>query len=175
MTYSDLQIVNESLKTTNIKGKNYIEVNERIKAFRQLFPNGSIQTELLKCEDGMCIVKATIVNEDKYILGTGIAYEKEGSSFINATSYIENCETSAVGRALGMVGIGIDTSVASYEEVSNAIVQQDDSKPIQQKQIDLIAKLCEETGNDLPDDINDWSKGKGDRAIQKLMSKRDKK
>ena len=49
---------------------------------------------------------------------------KENSSFINKTSYIENCETSAVGRALGMAGIGIDTAVASAEEVQNAINNQ---------------------------------------------------
>jgi hypothetical protein len=57
-------------------------------------------------------------------LATGYAQEKESSSFINKTSYIENCETSAVGRALGFCGFGIDVSVASYEEVANAINNQ---------------------------------------------------
>ena len=60
------------------------------------------------------------------MLGTGMAYEREGSSNINKTSYIENCETSAVGRALGMAGLGINTAVASSEEVQNAIKQQED-------------------------------------------------
>ena len=54
------------------------------------------------------------------------AYEKEGSTFINKTSYIENCETSAVGRALGFLGIGIDGSVASADEVKTAILNQSD-------------------------------------------------
>ncbi len=58
------------------------------------------------------------------LLGTGTAYEKENSSFINKTSYIENCETSAVGRALGMAGFGIDTSIRSAEEMQNADLQQ---------------------------------------------------
>ena len=57
-----------------------------------------------------------------------MAYEKEGSTFINKTSYIENCETSAWGRALGNLGIGIDTSIASAEEVQNAVLNQSPKK-----------------------------------------------
>ena len=129
MLFKDLVAVNATIKKTAIKGKEYAEVNERIKAFRQLFPNGTITTEIIdmRLDDkgkGVVVIKATALNEQGAILGTGHAYEKEGSSFINATSYIENAETSAVGRALGMLGIGIDTSIASYEEVANAIEQQ---------------------------------------------------
>lgn len=122
--YLDLAIANETIGTIDIKGKEYSEVNQRIKAFRMICPNGAIETELLSNNDGMVIMKATIKDEKGNILGTGTAYERENSSFINKTSYIENCETSAVGRALGMLGIGIDTSVASYEEVANAIQNQ---------------------------------------------------
>ena len=128
MTYDELVKVNAEIKTTDIKGKNYAEVNERIKAFRKLYPNGTISTEIISHEGGVVIFKAIATNEDGSILGTGHAYEKEGSTFINKTSYIENAETSAVGRCLGMVGIGIDTSVASYEEVANAVAQQNDKK-----------------------------------------------
>jgi len=63
------------------------------------------------------------------ILAQGIAQEEKASSYINKSSYVENCETSAWGRALGNFGIGIDTSVASYEEVSNAILNQDTTTP----------------------------------------------
>ena len=129
MTYDELVKANSTIKTTDIKGKAYAEVNERIKAFRQLFPNGTIATEIVSCEGGVVIIKATATNEDGSILATGHAYEKENSTFINKTSYIENAETSAVGRCLGMIGIGIDTSVASYEEVANAVAQQEDKKP----------------------------------------------
>ena len=129
MTYDELVKANSTIKTTDIKGKAYAEVNERIKAFRQLFPNGTIATEIVSCEGGVVIIKATATNEDGSILATGHAYEKENSTFINKTSYIENAETSAVGRCLGMIGIGIDTSVASYEEVANAVAQQEEKKP----------------------------------------------
>lgn len=124
MKYLDLAIANEQIKTTDIKGKEYAEVNERIKVFRMLYPQGSINTEMLSNKDGICIFRAIVRDELGNILGTGTAYEKEDSSFINKTSYIENCETSAVGRALGMCGIGINTSVASAEEVQNAINNQ---------------------------------------------------
>ena len=111
----------------------YAEVNQRIKAFRMLYPEGTIETEILQQdsfkflneETNVIVMKATIKNQEGKILGTGHAYEKENSTFINRTSYIENCETSAVGRALAMCGIGIDTSVASAEEVTNAINNQE--------------------------------------------------
>ena len=130
--FEDIQKANETIKTTDIKGKNYAEVNQRIKAFRMVYPTGTIETKLVSNENGVCIFKAVVgfldENQNMIILGTGNAYEKEGSSFINKTSYIENCETSAVGRALGMAGFGIDVSIASAEEVQNAIQQQDDIK-----------------------------------------------
>ena len=122
-TYLDIAIVNESIIPVDIKGKSYSEVNQRIKAFRMLYPNGFIRTHIISNENGVVVMAAEVGIDDK-VLATGTAYEKEDSSFINKTSYIENCETSAVGRALGMLGIGIDVSVASYEEVANAINNQ---------------------------------------------------
>ena len=125
--YLDLAIANEQIKTTDIKGKDYAEVNQRIKAFRMVYPQGIIETEMLSNENGICVFKASVgYREDGeiYKLATGTAYEKEDSSFINKTSYIENCETSAIGRALGIAGFGIDVSVASAEEVQNAINNQ---------------------------------------------------
>lgn len=145
VTFQDIDNANKLLSTTDIKGKSYIEVNQRIKAFRMVYPTGTIQTEMLSNENGVCIFKATVGNEN-VILGTGTAYEKENSSFINKTSYIENCETSAVGRALGMAGFGIDTSIASAEEVQNAIMQQDDDKVIDKTKVDALNKSIENAG-----------------------------
>ena len=139
MTFEDIQKANDTIntvviekkdkKTGRVIAKDYAEVNQRIKAFRQCYPEGFIRTQMLSNEDGVCVFRAEVGYYDSgivsIILGTGTAYEKETSSFINQTSYIENCETSAVGRALGMCGFGIDTSVASYEEVANAIKNQE--------------------------------------------------
>lgn len=143
ITFEAIQKANESIKTTDIKGKDYAEVNQRIKAFRMIYPQGSIETELINNENGVCIFKALVKNEEGNILGSGTAYEKEGSSFINKTSYIENCETSAVGRALGMAGFGIDTSVASFEEVANAVQQQEENKRISNMQEEALDKAIE--------------------------------
>ena len=137
ITFEDIKKANESIITTDIKGKDYAEVNQRIKAFRMCFPEGSIKTEIVSLENGVVTMKATVLN-GLFVLATGTAQEKESSSFINKTSFIENCETSAVGRALGFCGFGIDTSVASYEEVANAIENQKEKKP------SLDAKLLEE-------------------------------
>ena len=123
ITFDDIQKANESIVTTDIKGKEYAEVNQRIKAFRMVYPTGTIETKMISNENGVCIFKAVIFAGGN-ILATGTAYEKENSTFINKTSYIENCETSAVGRALGIAGFGIDTSVASAEEVQNAMANQ---------------------------------------------------
>ena len=125
ITFEQIKNANESIKTIDVKGKGYAEVNQRIKAFRMCYPNGSISTEILSLDGGIVTMRATVCNEEGQVLGTGTAQEKETSSFINKTSYIENCETSAVGRALGMCGFGIDTSVASAEEVQNAIYNQE--------------------------------------------------
>lgn len=129
MKFEDIKRINETLKTTDVKGRPYVEVNERIKAFRMLYPEGTIITEILDLTDGVVTMRAT-VSVDGKVLGTGHAQEKESSSFINKTSFVENCETSAVGRALGMIGIGIDTSVASAEEVENAILNQTKEKHV---------------------------------------------
>ena len=137
MDWQSLVKANAAIRTTNIKGKEYAEVNQRVKAFRTLYPEGFITTEILCREGGLCIIKATVgyyADGKSVILATGTAYEKEGSSQINRTSYIENCETSAVGRALGMAGFGIDTSIASADEMNNALLQQntnDVQKPVQ--------------------------------------------
>lgn len=139
--YEAIRKANETIKTKAIQGKEYAEVNQRIKAFRMCCPNGTITTEMVSNENGVCIFRAMVADGEN-VLGTGTAYEKEGSSFINKTSYIENCETSAVGRALGMAGFGIDTSVASAEEVQNAVENQADKeeRKATPKQIEILAK-----------------------------------
>ena len=113
------------MKGINIKGKNYIMVNERIKFFRENYKGWSLTSELVHIEDDMCIIKATITDENGMVKATGYAQEDRTSSMINKTSFVENCETSAWGRALGNLGIGIDDSIASAEEVDMAIKKQE--------------------------------------------------
>lgn len=146
VTFEDIQKANDSIRTTDIKGKEYAEVNQRIKAFRMVHPTGTIKNEMLRNESGVCIFQTQVYDESGKLLATGTAYEKEGSSFINKTSYIENCETSAVGRALGMCGFGIDTSIASAEEVENAQLQQEAEKIVDKIKINALKQAIEKAG-----------------------------
>lgn len=118
---------NYKFKTTNIRGKQYVEVNERIKFFRQedQYKNWGIHTEFPMLTDAECLCRASIVDADGHTIAVGHAHEVKTASNINKTSYVENCETSAVGRALAMLGIGIDASIASANEVQDAIAKQD--------------------------------------------------
>ena len=110
------------MKTIEIHGKEYVMVHERIKHFREKYPNYSLTTEILKIEDGFCLMKAKVIDENETILATGHASEKQESSYINKTSYIENCETSAWGRALANFGIGINAGIASADELRNKLL-----------------------------------------------------
>lgn len=134
----------------------YVQVNERIEKFYEKYPEGSIQTEIQSIVDGVVIFKAYAYRDREDTRpATGHAYEKENSSFINKTSYIENCETSAVGRALAMLGFEIKKSIASKEEVENAKLQQQPAK-ISSQQLDILLKLLVD-------------KGITDEAVQKTM------
>lgn len=131
------------LKTVNIKGKEYVEVNERLKAFRTMpeYKGYSLESEVIALENGVITIKAIIKDDKGIVKATGLAQEKESSSFINKTSFVENCETSAWGRALGNLGIGIDTSVASAEEVENAINNQNPKEPTINNDQDIFEGL----------------------------------
>lgn len=124
ITIEGIKKANESIKTIEVKGKAYACVPARVAAFREMCPDGCISTEIISMADGVVTMMTTVKDETGRVLATGMAQEKEASSYINKTSYIENCETSAIGRALGMIGIGSDASVASAEEVATAINNQ---------------------------------------------------
>ena len=123
---------NYKFKTTNIRGKQYVEVNERIKFFRQekKYDGWGIRTEFPIIDDTQCLCLCTITTPDGNVVAQGHAHEEKGSSNINKTSYVENCETSAVGRALAILGIGIDTAIASANEVQDAIAKQETSTDV---------------------------------------------
>lgn len=146
MVYKDLEQVNAEISFVDIKGKKYADVANRVKAFRKLFPNGCISTRIISIENGVCVMCAECRDENGNVVSTGHAYEKEDSSFINKTSYIENCETSAVGRALGFIGIGVENDIASAQEVLNAEQQQAAEKPITKVMVTALEKKCKNDG-----------------------------
>lgn len=116
MDYKNIAQANSEIKTMDIKGKNYCPVNERILAFKKVYAEGSIITEIIEKADDSVLMIAKVYDGDK-LLATGHAMEnKQGN--VNILSMIENCETSAVGRALGMAGFGVDKGIASEQEMN---------------------------------------------------------
>ncbi len=105
-----------------IHNKEYITVAERIAVFREEHPDWTILTEIVSANEDRVVMKAAISDHER-ILATGYAEEVRASSQINRTSALENCETSAVGRALAFLGLA-GTEIASADEVASAIRQQ---------------------------------------------------
>ena len=107
----------------NIKGKEYATVASRVEIFRKHFPLYSITTELIADDEQRVVMKAEIKDENNRILADGYSEEIRGEGLINTTSAIENCQTSAIGRALAAFGL-IGGEYASSFEVENAISKQ---------------------------------------------------
>lgn len=189
ITFEDIQKANETIKPISIERKDketgkkivkkYAEVNQRIKAFRMVYPVGTIETEILKDDDNVCMVRASIYNGD-ILLATATAREEKTASFINKTNYVENCETSAVGRALGMCGFGIDVSVASAEEIQNSIqkqekIEKESNLPMTEEQMFMIANLEGKYKDQLRKfynkDILDLTREEAETSINSLKAK----
>ena len=204
ITYEDIKRANEATKTTPITRKSkdggvitneYVEVNQRIKAFRMVYPDGFITTDEIESENGISKFKAicgfyplredgTLNTMTPCVIGTGHAFEREGSNFINATSHLENAETSAIGRCLASAGFGINESVASYEEVANAKANQKEDRPnrkASENQIAVLEKVY--TGERLRklleanniEKLEDISMTKASELIGKLKEKAEEK
>jgi hypothetical protein len=110
-----------------IHGKEYKTVALRVAEFRQAHPDYTISTELVEANDVLVIMKASILDNDGRLLATGYSEEVRAASKINATSALENAETSAIGRCLSALGFG-GTEYASADEVASAIKQQNDGE-----------------------------------------------
>jgi hypothetical protein len=109
-----------------IHGKEYHTVAKRLSEFWVKHPEWSITTEILGAAE-LIQIRATIMDETARVRATGTAEEERGSTSINKTSALENAETSAIGRALGVLGQG-GTAIASAEEMEQALEQQEDLK-----------------------------------------------
>ena len=161
----------KKLPTIDIKGKAYVLVKDRLIAFQELYPHGSIQTE--KYENGDIIVfKATVVpdvTETPQRVFTGHSEAIRGhSQGITGQSPVEVAETSAVGRALAMLGIGVIESVASADEVVHA---QARGRSASEKQKNYIKELVEKKGKPMPDQewFDSLTAETASKAIDKLM------
>lgn len=126
------------LPTIDIKGKEYVLVKDRIIAFNEQYPNGRITTELVSpLESKMIVMKATVVPDvskpERYF--SDYSQAVIGQGMVNTTAAMENASTSAVGRALAYMGIGVIDSIASADEVNKALTAEQKFE-IQEKALD---------------------------------------
>lgn len=123
--------LNKDTGIVNIHGKEYKTVAKRVDEFRKEYKTEyAIITELVSRDDDSVVMVAKIISkENDRVVATGYAEEMRSASQINRTSALENCETSAIGRALANFGLG-GGEYASADEVANAIIQQN-SQPTQ--------------------------------------------
>lgn len=111
-------------KAVKIQGKDYILVSDRVLYFNETYPNGGIMTVLVsEPSSDHIVMKAIIVpdwtNPERQF--TGYSQAVVGQGMVNKSAALENAETSAVGRALGMMGIGVIESIASADELNKAL------------------------------------------------------
>lgn len=135
------------MQTMTIKGKEYVTVNERLKAFRENFKDYSLTTEIIELTPEYCTLKAIITDNKGIVRATGLAQEQRNNamSLVNKTSYVENCETSAWGRALGNFGIGIDSEICTADEILMALNAQQASAKQEKTPVDAFRNTASST------------------------------
>lgn len=136
----------KKLPTINIKGKEYVMVKDRIVAFNELYPNGYITTLIIKNDLESVVCKSEVIPDasapSRFFTGHSEAY-REGNM---GSVPVEVAETSAVGRALAMLGIGIIESVASADEVTKSNFAPSKGAPMTEKQSAFIHRLWTQKG-----------------------------
>lgn len=105
----------------NDRFEDYVPVAERLERFYERFPDGRVITHILEHdrEAGFILIRAEVYRnpDDALPAATGHAFEVRGESYVNKTSYVENCETGACGRALALLGFEVKRGIASREEL----------------------------------------------------------
>lgn len=137
------------MKAIEYKGKAYITVNERLKEFRNTFKGYSLITEIIELGNDYATIKASVIDDKGTLRATGFAREVVAKSPTNKFAFLENCETSAIGRALGNFGIGIDTAVCTADEL---IMKLSQSGELAKDEIEVKEEVApEETKKILPE------------------------
>jgi len=125
--------------------EDYETVEERLVKFWKEHPDGQIHTRVLEHTSGRFIVEASIyrTEADARPWTTGLAEETVQGRGVNATSALENCETSAIGRALANAGYATKGKRASREEMSKVAVKANNDALIQQTKAKLAQTASE--------------------------------
>ena len=158
----------------NIRGKQYETVALRVQKFREKHPDYRLITEIIERTDACVVMRAAIYNGDT-LLATGHAEEYRKASEINKTSALENCETSAIGRALASLGLG-GTEFASADEVARAVSGAKGEAPIISPVKSAAAELSDESMShvqNVADAIIEAVTKSDDRAVFELSESLD--
>lgn len=128
--YNRIKEANENITympiTKGGKTTEYAPVSERVKAFRFIHPCGAISSKIINENFDAVTIKAEVFDDEGHLLATGYASETRDTGIVNKTSMLENAETSAVGRALGFLGIGVKNGIATAEEMDRVAKIKDE-------------------------------------------------
>lgn len=133
------------LKTVDIKGKQYVQVNERVRVFRNdsQFKGFRMVTVPIEVSGSIAFFETRIFDPNGFLVANGHARELQSDGLVNKSSHVENAETSSIGRALGSLGIGIDSSFCSTDELLWALAEQ--NKPQVEKKAENIKQATAKT------------------------------
>jgi hypothetical protein len=112
----------------------YETVEVRLEKFIKDYPNFRIATELESFQSNRYIVKAYLYKDikDEVSWATGYAEETISERGVNSTSALENCETSAIGRALANAGYAAKGKRPSREEMTKVVAAKPVKPPVQE-------------------------------------------
>lgn len=137
------------LPLINLKGKDYLQVAHRLQWFNETEVNFDINTELLKLENDYAVVKATVMvfNGEGKVTKRATATKREDLKHFS--DFMEKAETSAIGRALAMLGYGTQFAISDLDEgdrlADSPLVNPKEKKEPVEKKTTSFRKIKSET------------------------------
>ena len=179
----------------NLRGREYKTVALRVAEFRAQFPivdGWAIVTEPVTVTEAVVVFKASVVDPTGRLVATGYAEEERSTRGVNSTSALENCETSAVGRALAACGFA-GQEYASADELANALGKQRTKTPATKTDtfveglhalgftVDQVVRFCADRGWNDPRSVDvkrrlallDWLKTDGAKEVREWSERQD--
>lgn len=134
----------------NFNPADYEPVEDRIRRFYADWPNGRIVTSLVWQDENRCIFSAMVFRSEEHRepTATGYAEETRGAGMVNKTNHVENCETSAIGRALANAGYAPKGQRPSREEMAKAVARDQKDNGVSPARNELRS-FCAGNGLDL--------------------------
>lgn len=126
-----------------IHGRQYETVALRVQKFREKHPGFTLKTNIIRLDQEEVLIEAQILDDTGRLIANGHAQEFRQSSQINRTSYVENCETSAIGRALAAFGLS-GSEFATADELANAISNKREPQGLSSEELASVSVKLEE-------------------------------